>query len=241
MNGLQTHTYRDGTTALTGWVARPDGQPRGAIVVYPTIANIGECVAGRAALLAQAGFLVLVADFYGAAPEDSLDIHEQARELRADTAIYRRRLVAAIEATQALPEADGLPVGAIGFCMGGQAVLEIAREGVNLAAVISLHGVLDSTSPAKQGDTIHPRILICHGDKDPLVPREQVFGFMQEMDAVDADWHLHIYSKAKHGFTDPASDLRQLDAVAYDASADRQSWAATLNFLDEIFPLEKAV
>jgi len=33
----------------------------------------------------------------------------------------------------------------------------------------------------------------------------------------------------------PGSDERDLDAVAYDASADRQSWAAMLALFDELF------
>jgi dienelactone hydrolase len=38
----------------------------------------------------------------------------------------------------------------------------------------------------------------------------------------------------KHGFTDTGSDARGMPAVAYDASADRQSWAATISLFDEI-------
>ncbi len=59
--------------------------------------------------------------------------------------------------------------------------------------------------------------------------------FWEEMDAVAADWHFHAYANVKHGFTDPASDSRGLPAVAYDQSADRQSWAALTAFLDEVF------
>jgi acetyl esterase/lipase len=81
---------------------------------------------------------------------------------------------------------------------------------------------------------IAPRILVCHGDADPLVPREQVLGFWQEMDAAQANWHFHAYSGVKHGFTDPGSDARGVPAIAYDASADRQSWAALTGLLDEV-------
>jgi len=49
----------------------------------------------------------------------------------------------------------------------------------------------------------------------------------------EADWHLHIYSAAKHGFTDPANDAKNIDAVGYDASADQQSWDAMLGFFNE--------
>jgi dienelactone hydrolase len=105
---------------------------------------------------------------------------------------------------------------------------------VDLAAVASFHGLLDTARPAAAGD-IKARLLVCHGDSDPMVPREQVLAFWREMDAAGADWHFHSYSGVRHGFTDPGSDARGIAAIAYDASADRQSWAALMGFFDEVF------
>jgi dienelactone hydrolase len=68
-----------------------------------------------------------------------------------------------------------------------------------------------------------------------MVPRSQVLAFWEEMDAAGAKWHFHSYSGVKHGFTDPGSDERGIAAIAYDASADRQSWAAMLELFGEIF------
>jgi dienelactone hydrolase len=122
---------------------------------------------------------------------------------------------------------------ALGYCMGGGAALEMARGGQDLVAAISFHGLLATSLPAQPG-AVKARLLVLHGDADPMVPREQVAAFMAEMDHAGADWHLHAYSGVRHGFTDPASDLRDLDAVAYNASADRQSWAAAMAFFDEV-------
>ena len=69
-----------------------------------------------------------------------------------------------------------------------------------------------------------------------MVPRAQVLAFWDEMDAAGANWHFHSYAGVKHGFTDPGSDARGLPAIGYDASADRQSWAALIELLDEIYP-----
>ena len=43
---------------------------------------------------------------------------------------------------------------------------------------------------------------------------------------------VHAYSGVKHGFTNPAPT--ENPATAYDASADRQSWAAMLSLFDEV-------
>lgn len=121
---------------------------------------------------------------------------------------------------------------AIGFCMGGQAVLELARDGTDLALVASFHGLLDTQAPAEPG-AVRARVLVCHGDADPLVPREHVLAFWKEMDRADANWHFHSYGGVKHGFTNPAPPPASA-AVDYDASADRQSWAAMLELLSEV-------
>ncbi|MFA7596328.1 MAG: dienelactone hydrolase family protein [Novosphingobium sp.] len=231
---LKPHPYGDGETPLSGWLAMPEASPRASVLIFPTIANLTPRVAEKAALLARMGYIAFVADYYGDAVSGG-DVQGLAASLRKDSAVYRRRLGAALDALAALPQSRQLPRVAIGFCMGGQAALEMARAGHDLAAVVSFHGLLETSAPARPGDRIIPRILVCHGDKDPLVPRSHVQAFMQEMDGADARWHLHVYSTALHGFTDPANDDRPIDAVAYDASADRQSWAAMTSLFDEIF------
>lgn len=231
-NDLEPIPYTDRDTALTGWLARPSGTPRAAVLVFPTIANVAPATQRRARMLADAGYLALIADFYGA-PVPSFDAARPLAEaLRADVDHYRARLAAALTTLRGHEAAQGLPLAAIGFCMGGQAVLELARAGADLALVASFHGLLDTQRPAAA--PIIPRILVCHGDADPMAPREAVMAFWQEMDAVGANWHFHSYSGVKHGFTDPGSDARGLPAIAYDPSADRQSWAALMGLLAEV-------
>jgi dienelactone hydrolase len=234
MSGLEKLAYADGGTVLTGWLARPAGSPRAAVVVFPTIANATPATERRAAMLADAGYLAMIADFYGEPVASFAAAGPLAERLRADVAVYRRRLAAAVAALRGDRAAAGLPMAAIGYCMGGQAALEIARDGAELAAVVSFHGLLDTAQPAEPG-AIKARLLVCHGDADPMVPRAQVAAFWEEMDAAGARWHFHSYSGVKHGFTDPDSDARGLAAIAYDASADRQSWNAMTGLFEEIF------
>ena len=221
--------YADGPAPLTARVIRPAGPPRGAVAVYPTIMNPTEAILAKARALAETGYLAVVMDLYGKQPESFDRAREFAAEIRASTEDYRRRLRAGLKALASV--SDNLPLLAIGFCMGGQAVLELAREGAPLEAVVSFHGLLQSELPAEPGK-VTARILVCHGDADPMVPREQVLKFWQEMDAAGADWHFHSYSGVRHGFTNPAPT--ENPATAYDTSADRQSWAAMLSLFDEV-------
>ncbi|MBN8500193.1 MAG: dienelactone hydrolase family protein [Sphingomonadales bacterium] len=231
MNRLERASYDDGAIALTGWVARPPGAVRAAVAVFPTIMNVTAAIETKAQALAEAGYLAFIADFYGQQPADFAAASLLADRLRGDTDAYRARLRAALGAMQDL--APDAPRAAIGFCMGGQAVLDLARDDADVLLVASFHGLLETGRRADR--PIRSRILVCHGDADALVPRDHVLRFWEEMDAVGANWHFHSYSGVPHGFTNPNPSPAN-GAVFYDASADRQSWAAFSELLDEVLP-----
>lgn len=233
MSEFEEVHYRHGDTTLTGLLARPAGPPRAAVVIFPTIMNIAPNVLRRMPMLTEAGYLAFMADHYGEPVADRAAAHALGTALRADVGHYRGRITAAVETLAAHPARGNLPMAAIGYCMGGQAVLEAARINLPLQAVASFHGILSTDAPATA--PIAPRILVCHGDADPLAPRDEVLAFEEEMDRAGANWHLHVYSGVKHGFTDPEADSHGIDALGYNASADRQSWAATMSLFDEVF------
>jgi dienelactone hydrolase len=231
MTDLIDVPYADGDTALNGLLARPAGAARGTVIVFPTIMNPTPSVLDKARDLAAKGYLALVADFYGKTPDSFDQSREFALAIRETPEAYRQRLRAAVRALATLPEAAGLPIGAIGFCMGGQAALELARDGAPLFAAVSFHGLLNTDLPAEP-NAVRARILVCHGDADPMVPRAQVMKFWEEMDVAGADWHFHAYAGVKHGFTNPGPTTNP--ATAYNASADRQSWTAMYALFDEV-------
>jgi len=223
--------YEDAGTRLTGHIARPDSAPRAAVLVFPTIMNPTPAVEAKAWELSEAGYLSMLGDFYGKQPASFDEARQFAGEIRQTPEQYRQRLRASLRAIAGIEGIEGLPIFIIGFCMGGQAALELAREGAPVEAVVSFHGLLNTEMPAQPG-RVSARILVCHGDADPMVPREQVLKFWQEMDHAGANWHFHSYSGVKHGFTNPAPT--ENPATAYDASADRQSWAAMHSLFEEL-------
>lgn len=223
-------SYADGAVDLTALHARPDEAPRAAVAIYPTFMNSTPAVEAKARQLVEAGYAVLIGDFYGPeTPSGAEEAFAAMGRLRADPAAMRQRLRATLDLLRTLE--PGIPHLAIGFCLGGMAALEMARDGQDLAAVASFHGLLETALPADK--PIPARILVCHGDADALVPRSQVTGFWEELDAVKANWHFYSYAGVEHGFTNP----RMLDGSpnpAYDASADRLSWAALHALFDEV-------
>ena len=123
---------------------------------------------------------------------------------------------------------------AIGYCFGGGVVLNQARMGTDLAGVASFHGTLGTDTPAQSGD-IKARILAATGQADPMVPAEQVTGFVKEMTEAGADFQLLSFPGVKHSFTNPKADAvaERFDMpVGYDAHADQVSWQALVDFIE---------
>ncbi|EJN09570.1 dienelactone hydrolase family protein [Herbaspirillum sp. YR522] len=148
---------------------------------------------------------IFVADVFGKTvrPANGDEAMAAITPLKADRAELRRRMRAALDAfaaQQALP-LDAANVGACGFCFGGTAALELARDGAALRGVVSLHGALDTPAPA--ASSFKGAVLVLHGVQDPSVPREQVNDFIDEVSAAGIDWQLINYGQAGHSFTDP--------------------------------------
>lgn len=229
----ETLIYRDGDVALHGLLERPE-QPNGRAVLVVHEANgLGDNARRRTRMLADLGYLALAADLYGQARTFSGEGAVSAMNaLREDAGALRRRVRAGLDALSALDGADPERMAAIGYCFGGLCVLELARSGAPLAAAMSFHGLLTTSAPARPG-AIGARILACTGARDPLVPLDDVTAFQREMDAAGADWQLIVYGRALHSFTNRNVAGGADPRMEWDPSADRQSWAAALLFLDE--------
>lgn len=234
MMGLERVDYADGETALTGWLAWPARTARAAVAVFPTFMNTSPGVEAKAAALAEAGCIALVADFYGPdAPHDAASAFAAMERLRADPVAMRLRLRAALDKLAEL--SPGLPQVAIGFCLGGMAVLELARDGADIVLGASFHGLLGTSLPATA--PIKPRLLVCHGDADSLVPRADVNAFWEEMDRVGAHWQFLSFAGVEHGFTNPLTPAGEPNP-AFDSIADRQCWNALRVLLDDVAPAQ---
>lgn len=110
----------------------------------------------------------------------------------------------------------------------------MARQGADLEAVASFHGALATDNPAQPGE-VQADILVLHGEEDRMVSDEDVEAFKQEMEAADVDYRFVSYPEAMHGFTNPKADRygERFDIpLAYDASADQQSWEELMMFFE---------
>src|SRR5437016_2324771 len=230
--------YRQGDIVLQGFVAWDDaarGRRPGVLVVHEWWGH-NEHARNQARRLAEAGYVGFALDMYGKGKVTSHPQEAQAfvSEATKDPAVLAARFNAALEQLKRDPHVDTTRIAAVGYCFGGAVVLGMARSGADLAAVVTFHGALATTSPAQPGK-VKARILVLAGGADPFVPPEQVDAFKREMEAAGARFEVIDYPGATHGFTHPDAGKYGMPQLAYDCAADRQSWAAMLKLFREVF------
>jgi dienelactone hydrolase len=230
--------YRCGETSLRGYLALDENAagPRPGVAVFHEGLGLGEFAMERARRLAGLGYVAFAADMFGDRRQ-ATNLQEVATlvgGLRAEPEKLRARGHAALETLAALPQVDAGRLAAIGFCFGGSVVLELAREGAELKAVVSFHGVLATKMPAQAG-RVKASVLVCTGVDDPLAPPDQVADFENEMRTGGVkDWQVIAYGNTLHGFTNPAADGSMMRTALYNEQADRRSWASMKGLFDEV-------
>jgi dienelactone hydrolase len=227
--------YRDGDARLNGFLAidadRAGTRP-GVLVVHGG-AGLDDHARGRARRFAESGFVVFGCDMYGEGVTGNRELTiRHIGDLRNNRTALVRRVQSAIEILSSRPEVDGR-IAAVGYCFGGMIVLEYARSGTAISGVVSVHGNLETTTPAEPS-SIRARILVCHGALDPHVPMSQVTAFAEEMKNAGADYQLIVYGNAMHGFTHETATGQQ-PGVRYHAQTDARSSVAIADFLRELF------
>jgi len=187
--------------------------------------------------LARRGYVAVCTDLYGAHLEAAS--MEQAgnafAENLADPEKQRSRIVAWFDTIAARADVDAEHIAAVGFCYGGMSVLELARSGADVKAVVSYHGTLNTHARAEPGAVRSHVVAYCGAD-DPYAPLEDVDNLRKEMiDARVRNYQITVFGGAAHGFTDPEAARLQLDGVEYDALSNDLSWNGTLVLLQHVF------
>ncbi len=230
--------YSVGTQRYVGFLAvdRARAGTRPGILVAPEGGGLADVSRDRARSLAELGYVALAIDYHGDGKvlEKMEDMTARLGVLRADPTIIRGITRAALAALIAQPETDAARIGAIGYCYGGTAVLELARSGADVACTVGFHSGLATTRPedAKQ---IKGKVLVCIGADDPLIPPDERLAFEKEMRATKVDWRLYLFGNAVHGFANPEADRRGFASLKYHRPTHERSWRAMRDLFDETF------
>jgi len=210
---------------------------RPAVLVAPNWLGMTDAAIERGKLVAGDRYFVFVADMYGQGtrPADFGEAAALANPLRENAVEQRRRIRAAYDTMIAEGRRRNLidnRHAAIGFCFGGGNVLELARDGADIAAAVSIHGDLKTAQAAKKG-MVKAKLLVTHGAPDPVVPKADRDAFEAEMDAAGAKWQMLVFSGVYHAYTDQGSDVPGV--AGWDEPATRYTYAMTQQFLADAF------
>ncbi|MBV8686970.1 MAG: dienelactone hydrolase family protein [Alphaproteobacteria bacterium] len=223
---LEAVEYQAGAGRFTGFLADGSaGRPAPGVLVAHEGGGLTGHARERAERLASLGYVAFALDLFGD-PDLGLEAKMAlVRALRADTAELRARTGAALDVLRSMPQVDPKRLAAIGFCFGGTAVIELARTGAPLAAVVGFHAGLVTGAP-QDNRAIVGRLLLCLGADDPVVTADQRAAFAAEMSEAGVDWQIHLYGGVGHSFTNPEIDAWGFDGFRYHPGADARSWAA---------------
>jgi dienelactone hydrolase len=229
--------YEADGALMRGRLAVPDGGgPFPAVLVAHEANGLDDFQAGRAATLAELGYVAFALDYHGHGKvfTDREEMSARLEELGADAARIRGLARAGLDVLLAEPTADPSRVAAIGFCFGETVVLELARTGADIKAVVGFHPGLNILRP---GDSRHirGRVLMCIGADDPIIPPERRAAFEEEMRASGVDWRINLYGGVVHSFTHPRSATMGIPGLKYDQLAADRSWRAMIDLFDEVF------
>ncbi|MDO5609960.1 MAG: dienelactone hydrolase family protein [Pseudomonadota bacterium] len=225
----------------SGYVVWEDAinTPRPGLVMVPNWRGVNDSAVEKAKAVAGQNYVVLVADVYGSKlrPKDNTEAAAAAGPLRADRPELQRRTAAAVTALRA--QAGRVPldaerIGAIGFCFGGTAVLELVRMGQSLAGVVSLHGGLGTDTPMAAASA-RSALLVLNGAADRAVSNDEIVAFGKEMDAAGADWQFVNFAGAVHCFAEADAGNDAASNCRYDARAATRAYRYLHDFFGERF------
>jgi len=230
-------SWTHGGTDFDGYLVYDDaqGDKRPGLVMVPNWMGVTDAAVEKAKQIAGNDYVVLLVDMYGRGvrPADTEEAGKAAGAVYADREALRGRINAALGVLKATTNAplDATQLGAIGFCFGGAVALDLARSGADVAGVVSFHGNLSTTLPAKEGE-VKASLLVLNGADDSYVPAEQVSTFQKEMTDAKADWQFVNYSGAVHCFAEADANS---PGCLYEPRAAKRAYAAMASFLGERF------
>jgi dienelactone hydrolase len=183
-------------------------------------------------------YVVFMADMFGEGnqPTGKENPMEFLAPLMKNAAETRKRIVAAFETMTREAGTRGIgdtsQCAAIGYCFGGANVLDLARSGAEVKAVVSMHGTLATPMPAKKAE-VKAACLVVHGAADPIAPKAERDAFEQEMDAAGARWVMLNFGGVVHAFT--VVGVNSPPVAVYNEPATRHGYNLAHAFIADVF------
>lgn len=222
------------TSELPIYIAAPDGEPRGAVVVAQEAFGINAHIKDICHRLAAEGYLAAAPHLFHRVGDPVVDYDDLQSAMGYARGLEASELETDIDATLVHLAEQGFPesrTGIIGFCMGG-AVSFVAGVRHPLAAAVSFYG-----GGIREGRFGEPPLLELapslqtpwlglYGAEDQGIPLEQANELRDAAARADVPTELITYPGAGHGFHCNARD-------AYEPTSAADAWNRALAWFAE--------
>jgi dienelactone hydrolase len=239
---MQTKTidYSAHGKAMRGVLVWDDAvkTPRPGLLMIPDWRGINAANIDFARTIAGRDYVLFMGDMYGKDLRPASDDEARAaiKPLYANRPQMRARVVDAYDELKKLAgdKASGIDaarLAAIGFCFGGSSVLDLARSGTDVAAVVSFHGGLSTDDPSL-AKNIKANVLAMNGadDKGTMPDADK---FMDEMRMSPAEWQFVVFGHTVHCFAEPSANSPP--GCVYNPKAAKRAFKLMRDWLDEAF------
>jgi carboxymethylenebutenolidase len=208
------------TQCIGGYLAQPQGRPKGGVVVIQEIYGVTQHIRDVADRLAEAGYTAIAPAFFDHL-EAWLELdYDDVGSARGKTLVAELGLERPLEDVASAAEAiaSSGKVGTVGFCWGGTVALLSAMQ-LGLPSV-SYYGARNLSQLGREPKA---PVMFHFGENDPSIPAEAVERHREALPDMDT----FTYPGAGHAFNrDVAGDKHYHEAGA------KLAWERTLAFLD---------
>jgi carboxymethylenebutenolidase len=219
----------DGTGRFSAYLARPQAEPKAAIIVIQEIFGVNPGIRAKVDQWAAKGYLAIAPDmFWRFAPDYDVDPDvpaelEEALEIRLkfDANKGIEDVEATIRAVRAMLP-SGSKVGLVGYCMGGR-VAYLAATRTDIDASVGYYGAgIDAA--LNEAHAIAKPLMLHFAGADHFIPADVR---AQIGDVLEANPHvtLHDYPDVDHGFATTFGTRRD-DAAADVADSRTEAFFA---------------
>ncbi len=209
-----------GMHCIGAYLAKPEGKPRGGIVVVQEIFGVNAHIRAVADGFARRGYTAVAPAFFDFVENDvelayDQDGMERGKALAAETGLDRA-VEAVASAAESIASAGG--VGVVGYCWGGTVAL-LAAQRLGLPAV-SYYG---ARNLGFLGQPLKAPVMFHFGARDRSITPDAV---QKHRDAYP-DAPVHVYEHAGHAFN------RDIDPTHYDPVGAPLALQRSMAFFDE--------
>ena len=215
-------------------IHRPDGPPKGGVVVIQEAFGVNDHIEDVARRFAAEGWLAVAPHLFHRSGDPKLGYGDFSTVMPHMQKLTAEGVMADVDAALAHLAGAGIPLGKtgiVGFCMGGTVAL-VAATRRDLGAAVSFYGggVTEGRfgfGPlVEEATRLRAPWLGLYGDLDQGIPVDGVEQLRAAAASSGQETELVRYPEAGHGFHCDQRD-------SYEPKSAQDAWARTLAWFDD--------